>query len=358
MDEKNISRDFGFLTQPHNATIRDSGFSSRDPTWRAFLIGGMNTGIAAAAGIALATALGLLVGIARLSSNKLVSKIASIYVESIRNIPPLVAILFFAFAVFLFGPFPDRSSPPWEGRWPGTQSNFLITSNDRWAFGSVASDGPVGVFWLVVLASMSAAIGIWWWRSHRQRITGHSHHRVVWALGALATGIAVGFAATGGPYRWSWPTVTETETGIIGIAGGVAANSGFLSVVFALGIYTASHIAEIVRGAILAVPRGQSEAANAVGLKPAQRYRHVVLPQAQRIALPPYINQCLNLTKNTSLAAAVAYADITQIIAHSGIGNRNPAPQSYAVLMGFYLALSLLISAVLNMYNRSIQYKT
>ncbi|HKZ25097.1 MAG TPA: ABC transporter permease subunit, partial [Acidimicrobiia bacterium] len=138
------------------------------------------------------------------------------------------------------------------------------------------------------------------------------------------------------------------------IVGGLQLNWGFIAVTIGLGLYTASHIAEIIRGSILAVPKGQSEAANAIALSSFQRYRFVVLPQSLRIALPPIINQYLNLMKNTSLGVAVAYAEITSLTLTS-IGNGRPAPQSIVVLMGVYLAFSLTISFVLNAYNRRIQ---
>ena len=131
-------------------------------------------------------------------------------------------------------------------------------------------------------------------------------------------------------------------------------NFGFIAVTLALGLYTASHIAEIIRGSILAVPRGQTEAANAIALSPFQRYRHVVLPQALRIAVPPVISQYLNLVKNTSLGIAVAYAEITSLT-FTSIGNGRPAPQSILILMIVYLAFSLTISLLLNIYNRRLQ---
>jgi general L-amino acid transport system permease protein len=156
---------------------------------------------------------------------------------------------------------------------------------------------------------------------------------------------------TGGPLNLSWPAVSESGRVI---EGGFTTNAGYLSVTIALGLYTASHIAEIIRGSILAVPKGQSEASNALALSGFQRYRFVVLPQALRIAIPPTINQFLNLTKNTSLATAVGYPDITALI-KTAIGNGKPAVQLLLVLMIIYLLFSFMWSILLNFVNRRFQ---
>ena len=147
------------------------------------------------------------------------------------------------------------------------------------------------------------------------------------------------------------PTISESGRRIV---GGIATNDAYVALTLALGVYTASHIAEIIRGSILAVPKGQNEASNALALSGFQRYRYVVLPQAFRIALPPIINQFLNLVKNSSLAIAVAYPDITAVV-KTAIGNGNPAPQLILILMGCYLVFSLFISLVLNIVNRRLQ---
>ena len=351
MDETGIPRDFDTLQQPTNFDIRDSGFNSRSPLWQAVLIGIQNTALAAVVGILIASVFGLFIGIARLSANKLVAWLAMLYVESLRNIPPLVVIIFFGFALFTFGPFPawaiSRDQFPWEGRWPASDSN------DRWAIPSLAADGGTGAFWLLVLLGAVAAFGVGAWRSRRNTATGIPHHRVLWSVGTFAVVTVVSFVALGGPYQWSWPEISESGRTI---AGGFATNAGYMSLAIALGCYTASFVAEIVRGSIQALPRGQTEAASAIGLRPSQQYRFVVLPQALRIAIPPYISECLNLTKNTSLGIAVGYFEVTMLI-QTAIGNGKPAPQLIAVAMGTYLAFSLTISFILNLYNRSVQLK-
>lgn len=357
MDETGIPRDFDTLQQPTNFKIRDSGFSDRSPLWQAVLIGIQNTALAAVVGILIASVFGLFIGIARLSANKLVAWLAMLYVESLRNIPPLVVIIFFGFALFTFGPFPawaaSRGQFPWEGRWPGSDSNYLIVSNDRWGIPSLASDGSTGAFWLLVLLAAAAAIAVGAWRTRRNVATGVPHHRVLWSLGVFAAVVVSSFISLGGPYQWSWPEISESGRTI---SGGFATNAGYMSLSIALGCYTASFVAEIVRGSIQALPRGQPEAASAIGLRASQQYRFVILPQALRIAIPPYISECLNLTKNTSLGIAVGYFEVTMLI-QTAIGNGKPAPQLIAVLMGTYLAFSLAISLILNLYNRTVQLK-
>jgi len=356
MDEIGLPKGFDFLDSPYGVALRDAqGFDVRDPVWRGLLIGLQNTLVASVMGILIATVVGVFVGIARLSSNWLVAKGASLYVESLRNIPPLVVVVFFGFALFTFGPFPrfNSTNPPWQGTFFGSDSNWIIVSKDRWAIPSLASEGNVGVFWLLVLAAAAIAVGIWRWRTRYSDATGQPHHRVLWSVGIFAVTAVAWFAALGGPYSWSWPAVSENGRQVV---GGFSTNSGYMALTLGLGLYTASFVAEIIRGAILAVPKGQTEAATSVALKPGQRYRHVVLPQAQRIAIPPYISECANLIKNTSLGLAVAYPDLF-LVAVTAWGINFPAPQLILIIMIVYLAINLIVSTLLNAYNRSIQIK-
>ncbi|MCY4193331.1 MAG: ABC transporter permease subunit [bacterium] len=356
MDEVGLPKGFDFLDSPYGVALRDAqGFGVRDPVWRGLLIGLQNTLVASVVGIIIATVVGLFLGIARLSSNWLVAKGASLYVESLRNIPPLVVIVFFGFALFTFGPFPrfNPTSPPWQGTFFGSDSNWIIVSRDRWAIPSLASESNVGVFWLLVLAAAAIAVGVWRWRTRYSAATGQPHHRVLWSVGVFAVIVAACFAALGGPYSWSWPAVSENGRRVV---GGFSTNSGYMALTLGLGLYTASFVAEIIRGSILAVPKGQTEAATSVALKPGQRYRHVVLPQAQRIAIPPYISECANLIKNTSLGLAVAYPDLF-LVAVTAWGINFPAPQLILIIMIVYLTINLIVSALLNVYNRSIQLK-
>jgi general L-amino acid transport system permease protein len=355
LNERNFSTGFDVLRNPSQINIRDDpGFDPRSPIFPNMVwVGIKNTAIATIVGIMIAVPLGALVGIGRLSSNWLVQKLCTFYVETLRNIPPLVIITFFWFAVFTFGPFPSFTprSRPWEIEIPGTDNNLLILSNDRWALPSAYKDGNVGVFWLLVACNLVIAGGVWFWRTNYNARTGAPHHRVLWTLGVFTGLTVIAFALTGGPYQVSWPVVTENGRNIV---GGFATNNGYMSLTAALGLYTASHIAEIVRGSILAVPKGSTEAATALALTSSQRYRFVTLPLAARIAIPPMINQFLNLTKNTSLATAVAYPEITSLI-KTAIGNNTPPVQALAVLMAVYLLFSLFWSILLNIASRKFR---
>jgi general L-amino acid transport system permease protein len=345
-----IGTDFGFMNRPTQFQIPyDDGFDPRSPVRNMVLVGVRNTLLAGFFGILLATALGVVIGISRLSTNWLVAKLATVYVETLRNIPPLIIIIFFGFAVFTYGPFPVLSNAT-EIRVPGTDNIGLILSNTRWGIPGFVAGPNIRVFWVIIGIAVVAAAVAFGWRTRLHERTGVPERRIRWSVGVF-TIIAVAGLLVGDAFSASWPEVSETRRRI---DGGFQLNNGFISVTVALGMYTASHIAEIIRGSILAVPKGQSEAANAIALTGFQRYRYVLLPQAMRIAVPPIISQYLNLVKNTSLGVAVAYAEITSLTLTS-IGNGRPAPQSILILMGVYLMFSLAISFILNIYNRHIQ---
>lgn len=351
LDRRNIGTDFGFLSRPTNFEIPyDEGFNPRSPVTDMILVGLKNTFLAGFFGIIIASIVGLLVGISRLSTNWLVAKLAMIYVEVFRNIPPLVIIVFFGAAMFTAGPFPVLQEADTVSFF-GSENNFLILSNERFGIPSFIAGDNVGLFWITVIIAVIAAIAVGVYRTRLSDRTGVHHQRIRWGLGTFAGISLLGFLLIGDAFSMSWPEVSENGRRIV---GGFIMNSGFMSITIALGLYTASHIAEIIRGSILAVPSGQTEAANAIALTSFQRYRYIVLPQALRIALPPTINQYLNLVKNTSLGTVVAYAEITALT-RSSIGNGRPAPQSIAILMLVYLTFSLGISVVLNIYNRRIQ---
>jgi len=341
LSDRGISTDFGFITQPTQFEIGESGFLPSEPVWRAILEGAKNTSLSVAIGLPLTTLLGVLIGIGRLSKNFLVRQTASIYVETLRNIPPLLVILF-TNTVILTLPIIQEGSTPF---------GLFVISNRRFAMPSIVNGDNGGLFWLLVLGALVAAVVVWRWRTRVFNETGMSHHRVVWAFGAFSLISIAAFLILGDPISLSRPVLFPEQRLIV---GGTTMLAGYATVTLALTLYTASHVAEIVRGSILAVPKGQTEASFAVGLNNFQRYRFVILPQAARIAIPPTINQYLNFTKNTSLAIAVGYAEIT-VVAVTIIGNGNPAPQMIAILMLVYLMFSLLTSLVMNIVNRRLQ---
>jgi general L-amino acid transport system permease protein len=342
--DRGISTDFGFLTQPTQFEIGESSFSPSEPIWRAVLEGAKNTGLSMAVGIPLTTLLGVLVGISRLSKNFLVRQAATIYVETLRNIPPLLVILFTNTVILTLPTIQEASTP----------FNLFVISNRRFAVPSLVNGDNAGLFWVLTLGALVAAAFVWRWRTGVFNTTGRLHHRVLWGFGTFIVLTAAAFLLLGDPISVSRPEILPEERLIV---GGATMLAGYATVTLALTLYTASHVAEIVRGSILAVPKGQTEASFAVGLTNFQRYRFVILPQAARIAIPPTINQYLNFTKNTSLAIAVGYAEIT-VVAVTIIGNGNPAPQTIAILMLVYLTFSLVTSIVMNIVNRRLQLAT
>jgi len=353
LDEQGIPTDFGFLDAPAGFQVRDSPFDPQSPIRHLLWVGIRNTAAVAVVGIVIALVLGTLVGVGRLSSNWLVRKLSTVYVETFRNIPVLVIIIFFGFSLFFFGPLPEfnPTNPPDEIGLPGTDGNLAIISKSRLGFLSFANQDNSGLFWLIMLFALVIAIGVWRWRTKVSEATGVPHHRWLYSLSVILVIGAGAFFALGQPVRFSYPAVSDSGRVIV---GGIATNDAYIALTLALGVYTASHIAEIIRGSILAVPKGQNEASNALALSGFQRYRFVVLPQAMRIALPPIINQFLNLVKNSSLATALGYPEITALT-KTAIGNGNPAPQLILLLMGAYLLFSLFISLVLNIVNRNFQ---
>jgi general L-amino acid transport system permease protein len=338
-----IRTDFGFLGQPVGVNIADSSITPGSIVRRALQVGIKNTLALAIVGIPLLTVIGVLVGIGRLSTNWLVSKASTLYVEVFRNLPPLLIIVFAFRAVVL-------RLPP--AREPATPFDLFVISNLRITVPGFEAGAGAGTFWLVVLAGLALALGVATWRTRRSDVTGQPHHRVAWAGGALAAVAITAFVLLDRPIGLTIPTLDGRV-----VEGGFSGLGAFFAVMGALVVYTASHVAEIVRGSIQAVPKGQTEAANALALSGFQRLRFVVLPQAFRIAIPPVINQYLNYVKNTSLAIAIGYAEVTAI-AIQAIGNGQPAPQLILLVMAGYLLFSLSISLVVNMLNRRLQFVT
>jgi general L-amino acid transport system permease protein len=342
LDQRGIRSDFRHLRQQAGFAIPDSDFRSSQTVFDALVVGAKNTATVAFVGIVLATLLGVIVGVARLSTNWLVRRAAAIFVESLRNIPVLLIILFWYLGVVL------RLQPLDAG---SDILGVVSLSNRGLVVPWAERTGGVGIFLPLLGLVLAAAAAVWIWRTRRFDATGEPHHRVLWAVAVVAVGLVAAFLVSGQPYALSLP-----ERGRFSTTGGFRLSPEYGALLIALTLYTASHIAEIVRGSILAVQKGQTEAANAVALSGFQRLRYVVLPQAFRIAVPPTANQYLNLTKNSSLGIAIGFYELTRITRIS-IGQGAPAPQAVFVLMLFYLAFSLFIALVTNLINRRLEVK-
>lgn len=341
LEASGLRTDFDFLDQPAGFQILGSDFRASQTVREALLVGFKNTISVAAIGIVLTTILGVVVGVASLSSNWLVRKAATLYVEALRNLPPLIVIVFFFSAVILRLPRIQEATD-WAG--------LVVISNKAIGLVGVAFDGDrAGAFRLLLAAALLLAVALWVWRTRVNARTGAPHHRLLWAGGAVLGIGVVGWLALGQPLVLDRPQVVGVQ-----VEDGWVMNANYAALLIALVVYTASYIAEIVRGSIQAVPKGQGEAAGALGLTRWARLRFVVLPQAFRIAVPPLANQYLNLTKNSSLALVIGFFELTQTT-FTVIGNGNPAPQSILILMAGYLFLSLVIAAVTSFVNRRLQ---
>jgi general L-amino acid transport system permease protein len=337
-----IASGFGFWDTTAGFDISQTliEYSTSSTYGRAFWVGLINTLLIAGIGIVLATILGFIVGIARLSKNWLVSKVAGCYVEIIRNLPLLLQLLFWYNAVLK--------------ALPGIRESIAIPGggflNNRGLFLPEPVFLPAVRFALIaLLAGVVAAIGYRIWAKRRQSQTGQQSP-VVWVtLGLVIVLPLAVLALSGFPVQFNYP-----EAGRFNIRGGVEVLPEFAALLFGLVTYTAAFIAENVRAGILAIVKGQTEAAYSLGLRPGPTLRLVVVPQAMRVIVPPLTNQYLNLTKNSTLAVAIGYPDLVQIFAGTVLNQTGQAVEVIAITMAVYLTISLVTSGLMNLYNRSV----
>jgi general L-amino acid transport system permease protein len=380
LDALKITSGFGFLDQTAGFSVNQSliAYNEADSYGRVLLVGLLNTLLVAAVGIVLATILGFVIGIARLSPNWLVARLAGGYVELIRNLPLLFQILFWYLAVLGTLPGPRQSigigwqpvmmraadALEWLQRfhvplplaqwcrslaeWIGPPELYL---NNR---GLIVPQPVLGAgaeyVAAAVLLAILAAIVLRRWATRRQMRTGEQLPMGWVALGLI---IALPLAAL---IALDFPIAfTRPELRGFNFAGGVRLLPEFVALLFALATYTAAFIAEVVRAGVLAVPRGQTEAALALGLRRGLSLRLIIVPQALRVIVPPLTNQYLNLTKNSSLAAAIGYPDLVAVFAGTALSQTGQAIEIIAITMAVYLAISLLTSALMNWYNAHIR---
>lgn len=298
---------------------------------RAFVVGLLNTLLVSAIGIVFATVIGFAVGIARLSRNWLVARLATAYIETLRNVPLLLQLFFWYFAVLRALPSPRQS-------WALADTVFL---NNRGLYIPAPDIDSLAAWGIFAGLALAAGAGIAAFGTRRDP----RGFRLSLSL-ALGVPVAVALAVLVFP-AWETPALRGFN-----FRGGVALIPELVALVLALSIYTAAFIAENVRSGIQAVPVGQVEAARSLGLSRGQTLRRVVVPQALRVIVPPLTNQYLNLTKNSSLAAAIAYPDLVSVFAGTVLNQTGQAVEVIAITMAVYLAISLAISVLMNAYNR------
>ena len=336
---QNIASGFAFVDRTAGFDVSQHliDFDASMTYGRAFLVGLLNTLLVAGLGIVLATVIGFIVGISRLSTNWLVARLAAVYVEVIRNVPLLLQLFFWYFAVLKSLPVPRQSHVLPGGGFLNVRGLYLPAPVPEPGFGTVA---------LAVLIGAVASIAVHFFARRRQMQTGH-RFPVLWTSLALIVLAPLGvFLFMGQPLGFEYPELKGFN-----FQGGMVLQPEFVALLLGLSIYTASFIAEIVRAGIMGVSKGQKEAALAIGLSKGQSLRLVVIPQAMRIIIPPLSSQFLNLTKNSSLGVAIAYPDLVSIWSGTVLNQTGQAVEVILVTMGVYLSLSLLTSAFMNWFN-------
>ncbi|ELC9718113.1 amino acid ABC transporter permease [Vibrio vulnificus] len=342
LNARGIATGFDFLSQ-------EAGFGigltliEYDETFsygRTFVIGLLNTALVSFLGIILATLLGFVIGIARLSSNWLVSRFAAIYIEIFRNIPLLLQIFFWYFAVLQALPSPRQSISLGEAIFLNVRGLFFPKP--------VFEAGSAFIF-AALFAGIIATIFIGVWARNKQKLTGQQT-----PMGRIALALIVGLPAlvyfvSGMPVSAEYPTLKGFN-----YQGGISIIPELAALLVALSIYTAAFIAEIVRSGINAVSHGQTEAAMSLGLSRTRTLKLIIIPQALRIIIPPLTSQYLNLTKNSSLAMAIGYPDLVSVFAGTTLNQTGQAIEIIAMTMGVYLTLSLVTSALMNIYNKKV----
>ena len=345
IDKRGIETGFSFLSENAGFAISESAifYDTESSYFRAFLVGLVNTLIVSGVGIFFATTIGLIVGIARLSKNYLISKLAMSYIEIFRNIPILLQILFWYNVVI--GALPNTRN--------STSIFDVIFLNNR----GIITPKPIfeDNFFIVLIAifiSIIAVIFLFKYFKRKFEQTGKDTTVFPMAILILIGVPLIVFNIVGSPMTLDYSNLKGFN-----YVGGMNFSPEFLALTFALSIYTATYIAEAVRSGIQAVPKGQKEAAASLGLSSYQSLKSVVLPQAVRISIPPIINQYLNLVKNSSLATAVGYPDIVTVFSGTVLNQTGQALEVIMITMAVYLFFSLVISGLLNIVNKKMQIK-
>jgi general L-amino acid transport system permease protein len=343
MEQRGITTGFDFLGNEAGFGILQS-LIPYDETYsygRTFFVGLLNTLLVAGMGIFFATLLGFFMGVARLSSNWLVARVATVYIETFRNIPLLLQILFWYFAVLQPLPRPRESLAIGESLFLNNRGLFIPKP--------LAEDG-FGLVMIALLVAIVAAVMIGRWAHRRQEATGQQFPSG-WAGLGLVIGLPlIAFLFAGMPMHLEYPELKGFN-----FRGGIEIIPELAALTLALSIYTGTFIAEAVRSGIQAVSHGQTEAAGALGLRPNLTLKLVVIPQAMRVIVPQLTSQYLNLTKNSSLATAIGYPDLVNVFAGTTLNQTGQAVEVIAMTMAVYLTISLLISAFMNWYNKRIQ---
>ena len=349
MDNRGIDFGFGFLKQESSFDIQFSlvDFDGLDPYWWAYVAALLNTLLVAALGIIFCTILGVIVGVARLSPNFLIRNAAAWYVEFFRNIPLLLQIFFWYYAALRALPLP-QDAEPLLGVSYMTIKGFYIPAM-VW--------GNLNIF---LYSLLCAIIGIFVVRIYAKRLQENEGRQLpvfFISIGLITILPFLSFLLGGVTLDFDLPVLKELSVTSFTYEGGIGLPPELIALTLALSLYTATFVAECVRAGIQGISKGQKEAAASIGLTPNQILKLVVMPQALRIIIPPTTNQYLNLTKNSSLAAAIAYPDLVLVFAGTALMQTGKAIEIVSITMLTYLTLSLAIAALMNWYNKRIEIK-
>ncbi|MFP8965359.1 amino acid ABC transporter permease [Pokkaliibacter sp. CJK22405] len=339
LEQRGITTGFGFFHETAGFGILQSliPYTETDTYGRTFFVGLLNTLLVSVIGIVFATILGFLLGVARLSKNWLISKIALVYIEVFRNIPLLLQIFFWYFAVLRALPSARQSLSFGDA--------FFLNVRGFYVPRPVFENGSLGIL-IALVIGVVATVFLSIWSKKRQDQTGQTFPMFFAGLGLVVGLPVLAFFVTGMPVSLDMPELKGFN-----FRGGVTIIPEFLALVVALSIYTAAFIGEIVRSGIQSVNHGQTEAASALGLSNGKTLKLVIIPQAMRVIIPPLTSQYLNLTKNSSLATAIGYPDLVSVFAGTTLNQTGQAIEIIAITMAVYLTISLAISTFMNWYN-------
>ena len=345
LEKRNIATGWSFLNNPAGFDISFSpflDFKSTDTHLKVYYVGVLNTLLVSFTGCIAATILGFFVGIIRLSSNWLLSRTAYVYVEFCRNVPLILQIILW-YSILLQMPRIKQAIEIFHG--------FFITNRGLYSPRPVYEAGFSNVFFFLIVGIV-ASIWISKWSKKRQEKTGERFPVLLTSLGLIILLPLIVFFISGSPMTFEYPVLKGFN-----FKGGMVIRPEFIAMFLALSIYTGAFISETVRSGILSVTKGQREASAAIGLKPTWIMRLIIIPQALRVIVPPLTSQYLNLTKNSSLGIAVGYADLVHGFGGISLNQTGQAIECMVIVMSTYLAISLIISFFMNIYNKSIQFK-
>jgi len=345
MDTRGIEFGFGFLKQEASFDIQFSliDYDGSRSYGRAYLVGLLNTLLVSFIGIVLCTLLGAVVGVARLSPNYLIRKTASFYIEFFRNIPLLLQIFFWYFAALRALPMPEDA--------PQILGSSFMTIKGFYTLAPIWNN--FDIFFVALIFSLIIIFFFNRFAKKKQEEEGKQYPKFLISFGIFILIPAATFLI-GVDLSWSFPELKQLAKTSFTFEGGVGIPPELIALTLALTLYTATFIAENVRAGIQGVGKGQKEAAASIGLTPNQVLKLVIMPQALRIIIPPTTNQYLNLTKNSSLAAAIAYPDLVLVFAGTAMMQTGRAIEIVGITMATYLTISLTISLFMNWYNKRI----